>query len=152
MHTFLNIDQRERASFERHSKAQTVGMPGWQVSLQKGLCENPVGARALQSSPPAQTWPTSLLQSVIEAFGSQSLTLHNTASTMSKTVFATKIWSNNWLMWGADMMWHLACFYLLCNKKWEHLGFDKSNQEQIERWAKFCTHWKDIISGSREER
>lgn len=56
--------ERDRASFGGNSKAPTVGMPWWQVSLQKGLCENPVGARALQSSPPAQTWPTLLPQSV----------------------------------------------------------------------------------------
>lgn len=55
--------ESERTLFEGNSKAPTVGVPGRQVCLQKGLCESPVGARVLQSSPPAQTRPTSLPQS-----------------------------------------------------------------------------------------
>lgn len=103
---------RERASFEGNSKAQTVGMPGWQVYLQKGLCENPVGARVLQSSPPAQTWPTSFLQSVIISL---HLTPQPTPLPMSKIMCTAAI---PWQLTDRRC-WHdvaFSLYHLLGNK------------------------------------
>lgn len=86
-------------------------MPGWQVCLQKGLCENPVGAGALQSSPPAQTCFYSY-----QKLPGASIQLH-----------CLHIQNNAHLQNMLQMMkWHSGVW-----QKWDHLDAEKSHKEHF---------------------